>query len=113
MKSFEREIHSKEVAKKQGGNPRQDESSFVIPNGKTLRVRRFSGGHETSTKEVRTELRWDGTVVACGYGSCFDYELDMDFLGDGSKELVIRHYNGESQPLHMSAWWVGETYTNG
>ena len=112
-RTFEREVHAKEVARKSNATPTQDEVSFVVPDGRNLRLRRFSGGHESATQEVRVELRWDGDIIAVGYGSCFCYDVEMDLAGDGSKALVIRHYNGESQPLHMAAWWEGETYTNG
>ena len=73
-----REVHSKNVAKKQGNNPTTDEYSFTVPSDKTLRLVRFSGGHEDASHEVRIELLWDDAIIACGYGSCFEYAMSTE-----------------------------------
>lgn len=107
------EVFHMEVPKKKG-QPTERESSFLIPDGHTLRLTRFSGGHEYSNKEVRVELllRSGGsdTIIAVGYGTSFSYLIDRDFLGDGSKEIVFRFVNGDSGALSMTAWWDGVTY---
>ncbi len=108
-REFKRQMFHKEVAKKS-----DDEDVYVIPDGKTLRLDRFSGGAEYSKKTVRVELiERDGsdTVIAAGYvGAGFQYAIDQDFVGDGTKAIVIKHYNDDSGKLWMSGWWEGVVY---
>jgi len=104
-----RRMHSLEVAKKTGSSPTSSEDSYVVAVDATLRVVRFSGGIEHSTKEVRIELLWGNDVVAVGYGLNFQLAIDADYIGDGATALTIRHTNGDNTALHMSAWWEGMT----
>jgi len=105
-REFHRIVHAVDVSKKS-----ESENVLIIPNGKRLRLARFSGGTEYSTKEVRIELvhRTGGgdTLIATGYTGCFQYDIDADFVGDGTASIVIKHVNQDSGDLHMSGWWEG------
>lgn len=106
-------IHSGEVAGIQSGAPTVDEYEYLIPNGKHLSILRFSGGHEHAVSEVRTELiERDGetdTLIDVGYGQSFDKIVEIDFTGDGTKKIVIKHVNGDPGALHMTGKWAGRT----
>ena len=83
------------MAKKTGNEPTVSESSFVIPNGERLVIEAFAGGHEPSDFEIRTELVLRvgevDTTIAVGYGGCFQYILEVEFTGNGSDAIVMRH----------------------
>jgi hypothetical protein len=106
-REYKREMHSLEVSKQTGGTPTEDGSTYVIPDTRTLRILRFSGGHEHSTKETRIELLWGSAVIAVGYGGMFQVGIDSDFVGDGTTAITIKHVNGDPSNLHMSGWWEG------
>jgi len=94
-------MHSMEVDTKY-----TEDDSYTIPAGKTLQITRFSGGIESSNKEVRCTLLCDGEILAVGYaGAAFQFAVDHECVGDGSKKVIIRHYTEEK--LHMSGWWEG------
>lgn len=115
MRTHEHHLLHVEVAKKQGNTPTVSEDVWVIPAGTKLTVLRFSGGHEYSRSEVRLELchRVGGQdeTIAVGYAGAFQYTIDRGFTGNGSDSIVIRHVNGDAQPLNTASWWEG--FTNG
>lgn len=109
----QRQVHHQEVAKKTGNSPTVSEHEWTIPDGETLKLVRFSGGSEYSAKETRVELvhRTGGDeTVAVGYGSTFEFFIDMDFVGNGSDKVVIRLVNGDASELNMAGWWQGVTH---
>lgn len=109
----QRQLFQEDVAKKTGVSPTTSEHEWVIPDGYTLRLTRFSGGIEYSTKETRVELihrAGTDTVIAVGYGSSFQLWVDMDFSGNGTDTIVVRFVNGEVSELNMAGWWEGVTH---
>ena len=109
MSQFKKHTIAQSVAKKTGNSNTVVEDEYTIPNGKTLTLDRLTGGTEYSTKETRIELVDRGgsdTIIAVGYGQSFDFYLGEDFIGDGTKKIVIRLVNGDtSGALHMFARW--------
>jgi len=103
-RTFKKEIVSGDIAKKS-----TDDTSFLVPSGALLRLNRFSGGWESSEKEMRIELLWGTSIIAVGYanGSNFQMDIDEDFTGDGIKSIIMRRVNQDKGDMHMSAWWEG------
>lgn len=109
MRISVRHMHNLDVPKSS-----TDESAYPIPEGKTLRIDRFSGGLEYSKKETRVELvKRDGgadTVLAIGYVGNFQYRIDADLTGGSATFLVVRLVNQDSSVLNMAGWWEGVLY---
>lgn len=113
-REFITRIHSTEVAKSSGNTVSVNENVYVVPNGKFLRVTRFTAGHEYSTTECRIELVWrvnsvDSLIsVLYAAGTTTQIDLSRDFTGNGSDSLVIRLINGDKAgALHMTGCWEG------
>ena len=100
-----------QVNKKTGNSPTELEVEYTITNGKTLALEVFVAGHEYSKKEARVELLErvgaTDTTIAVMYGSTTRVVVDEDFVGDGTRKIVIRATNGDSGQLHMFGRWVG------
>jgi hypothetical protein len=110
-RDFTTVIHSTEVAKATGNTVTTNENVYTVPNGRTLRLANFSGGHEYTAREARVELRWrvgqNDTLIAVGYGM-FHIPVIRDFIGNGANALVVRHINGDTAgALHMTGTWEG------
>lgn len=106
MNTNARQLHSAEVVAES-----VSEDVYVVPDGKTLRVDRFSGGLQQSQMGARVELvkRSGGgdEVLAIGYVGNFQYQIGEDLVGDGELALVMRLVNKDSGTLSMAAWWEG------
>ena len=104
-------IHNKEVGKSLGLSPTVEENVYTIPDGRVLSIDSFLAGHEYSTREARVELvERDGatdTVLVAHYGNSQEVRIESDFVGDGSKKIVIRLINGDVATLNMFGRWVG------
>lgn len=101
---------SQDVSKQSGNAATVVEDSYVIPDGSRVRIDSFLGGHEYSTKEVRIELvlRNGSDVIICvGYGGSFQFQIDREYIGDGTKAVVMRLYNKGNSDLHMTSVWDG------
>ena len=107
-------IHSKEVAKATSNSSVVDENSYVVEDGKTLRLRRFTAGHEYTTREARITFVWrtsggdEVLMTMYGSGSTSQTDVDRDLIGNGTDSLVIQLINGDtSGKLHMTGIWEG------
>jgi len=92
---------------------------YVIPNGQTLRLQRFSGGGEGANKNSVIELFFDPngdgsilTIIRTGYvyGNNFEYTLDPDsfaYTGDGTRAIRLRRRRLDGGNAEMAAFWDG------
>lgn len=89
---------------------------FVIPAGSTITIQRLSGGSEVSNTGGKIELFFDADCSAGGdqfleviyaNGSSENFELDDDFVGDGTACVRMRRTNLTGGNVDMFARWVG------
>lgn len=92
------------------------ESIYTITSGKTLKIQRLSGGGENSVAGGRVELAYRPTglaasdvLVEVGYisGGNFQFQLDENFIGDGTRQLVLKRINGGGGTMRITGKWVG------
>jgi hypothetical protein len=60
--------------------------------------------------ERPTGLPASDVVVAVGYignGGNFSFDLDEAFVGDGTRQIVLKRINGAGIPQRVNGKWVG------
>lgn len=92
------------------------ETVYIITNGKTLTIQSFGGGAATSNAGARVELVERPTglpasdvVVDVGYanGNNFQFLLSRTFVGDGTRQIVLKRINSGGSPTRAAAKWSG------
>lgn len=95
------------------------EDVYVITNGKTLRIQRFSGGGEDSVSGGRVELySREGspavdTLIDVGYvsGGNFQFDLFKNLVGNTSpsvnRKVVLKRINGGGSSMRIKGRWEG------
>ncbi len=78
------------------------ETAYVITNTKTLKILRFQGGSDVSNDGSKVELYYQPNgnttgqvLIAVGYtnGSNFQYDLAKEFVGNGTRRILMRRVN--------------------
>lgn len=109
-----RQILSTDVTKAKGNIPSISEQSYLVQIDETLRILRFTGGHEYTGRNARLSLLVrDGayeTLLAVVYGSgCVSQiNIDVDVVGNGTREIVLQAFSHDTtSDLHMTCLWEG------
>lgn len=91
---------------------------YTITSGKSLTVQTMLGGGSDTTAGGRIELHVRdnsgvtpsvNTLVVAGYvaGGNFSFDVDENFTGDGSRQVILRRVNLGGATMHMFGRWKG------
>ena len=93
------------------------DNEYVIPNGETLKLQRFTCSAEGDINKYSKSLLYyapsgsiDGTeeVLALSYlGDTFTTNLSEEFVGNGTKKIIMRRERMDAGEREMYARWVG------
>ena len=97
-----RKMYSEEVAKNS-----TVEYSYTVPAGKSLSIISVWGGHEHSTREVRTEIEIDGSPYFVFYGHDALFPVRETF--PENTVVKVRLVNNDPHNLHLTGGWKGYT----
>lgn len=81
----------------------------VIPSGKVVTIKKFGGFDPAvgDNKDSIIALQWGSgttwTTIKAG-GKCFEFDMQRDFIGDGSKRFRLVRVNRSAQIKIIVAW---------
>lgn len=93
-----------------------DDNVYVIPNGETLFIQRFSAGGEEETKGNSIELWYDpngdGSAmtiidVIFSNGQSDEHDLNSEFVGDGTRAIRMRRQRLGGGSASIFGRWEG------
>ena len=97
-----------------------EDSFYTITNGQTLFVQRLSGGAESSVGGSVIELYYDPTGTGSpltaiediyANGSSDQKDLDVNYVGDGTRRILLRRRNFGGGSYEITARWEGYEQT--
>jgi len=94
----------------------EDDVEYLIPNGETLTLQRFSGGGEQTNGGNVIELWYDPNGNGVGMqiidaifcdGSSDQHDLNEEYIGDGTKKIRMRRKRLSGGAVALFGRWEG------
>lgn len=104
MRSPVRLVASGDVDRRNNGRVVAAETSYEVPEGRTMRLQRVTLGCEHTVNEARVEVLIvdgeDEAIVAVGYVGTVQLQVDSE--ATAGQIVMIRRVNGDPTELHMT-----------
>lgn len=94
------------------------DTTYTITNGKTLTIQNFNGGGPAANSGNSIELYYDPngnatgmTLIRVAYvpdtGGNFSFDLKANFVGNGTRRILVRRIRNGGGSARVSAFWAG------